>query len=115
MPTRLLPRRPMVIWGIGVFAYIVAVFHRSSLGVAGVTAGHRFGVSASVLALFSVAQLAVYALMQIPAGVLLDRFGSRALLAVGGTVMAIGQLGFALVSDVRWAIGVRMLIGIGDA
>jgi MFS family permease len=115
MKTWLSGRRPLLIWGVGVVAYVVAVFHRSSLGVAGIAAGHRFGVSTSVLALFSVAQLAVYALMQIPAGVLLDRFGSRALLVAGGLLMAGGQLGFALVTDVRWAIGARMLIGVGDA
>jgi MFS family permease len=115
MPSRLLLRRPLLVWGVGVFAYVVAVFHRSSLGVAGIAAGHRFGVSASVLAVFSVAQLAVYALMQIPAGVLLDRFGSKKLLVAGGVLMAAGQTGFALVHDVRWAIAARVLIGVGDA
>src|SRR5690348_12852797 len=96
-----LRRRPLLVWGVGVFAYVVAVFHRSSLGVAGLAAAHRFGIGPSVLALFSVAQLAVYAMMQIPVGVLLDRFGTRRMLLAGAALMAAGQLTFALVADVR--------------
>ncbi|SCL28385.1 Sugar phosphate permease [Micromonospora pallida] len=111
------PRRSAagLVWGVAVTAYVAAVFHRSSLGVTGVDAAHRFDISASALATFSIAQLAVYAAMQIPVGVLLDRFGSRRLLIVGGTLMVVGQLGFALATDVPLAIAARVLIGLGDA
>jgi len=108
-------RRALLVWGVGVFAYVVAVFHRTSLAVAGVTAAHRFGIGAAVLGLFSVAQLVMYAGMQIPVGLLLDRFGSRRLLMAGATLMATGQLAFALAPDVWLAIGARLLIGVGDA
>jgi MFS family permease len=108
-------RKALLIWGAGMFAYAAAVFHRSSLGVAGVEAAHRFGINASMLALFSVAQLAVYASMQVPVGVLLDRFGSKRLLIVGATLMGGGQLLFALAPDLRLAIVARVLIGLGDA
>ena len=114
-PNARISRRALGIWAVGVFGYIVAVFHRSSLGVAGVAAAHRFGIGAAVLALFSVTQLATYAIMQIPVGLLLDRFGSRRLLLTGSALMGLGQLAFALVADVRLAIGARVLIGIGDA
>jgi MFS family permease len=65
--------------------------------------------------MLSVAQLAVYAGMQIPVGVLLDRFGSRRLLAAGGVLMLAGQLVFAFAGDIGTAIAARVLIGIGDA
>ncbi|MGC4789421.1 MFS transporter [Micromonospora sp. DT178] len=104
-----------LVWGVAVAAYVAAVFHRSSLGVTGVDAAHRFEVSASALATFSVAQLAVYAAMQVPVGVLLDRFGSRRLLIAGGALMVAGQLCFALATDVPLAIAARVLIGLGDA
>src|SRR5256885_7951783 len=83
-------RRAVIVWAVGLFAYIVAVFHRTSLGVAGVAAAHRFGIGASVLATLSVIQLAVYAAMQIPVGVLLDRYGSRRLLVTGSALMGTG-------------------------
>ncbi|MFD0788358.1 MFS transporter, partial [Micromonospora azadirachtae] len=104
-----------MVWGVALAAYVAAVFHRSSLGVTGVDATHRFDINASALATFSVAQLAVYAAMQVPVGVLLDRFGSRRLLITGGALMVAGQLCFALATDVRLAVVARILVGLGDA
>ncbi len=116
-PPRVPPggRRALLVWGTGVAIYLTAVFHRSSLAVAGVAAAHRFGIGAATLALFSVAQLAVYAAMQVPVGMLLDRFGSRRMLLTGASLMVTGQLAFAVVPDVRLAIAARLLIGLGDA
>ena len=110
------PRRSAaLVFAVAVTAYVAAVFHRSSLGVTGVDAAERFHINASALATFSVAQLAVYAAMQVPVGVLLDRFGSRRLLLAGGSLMVAGQLCFAVATDVRLAVAARVLVGLGDA
>ena len=103
------------VWGIGVAAYVVAVFNRGSLGVASLQAQQRFHASAAQLSLFAVLQLAVYAAMQVPVGVVLDRFGSRRLIAVGALVMGLGQLALALAHSVGWAVVARVLVGMGDA
>ncbi|MFG1954400.1 nitrate/nitrite transporter [Micromonospora sp. NPDC048830] len=108
-------RCAVLVFAVALSAYVAAVFHRSSLGVTGVDAADRFHINAATLATFSVAQLAVYAAMQVPVGVLLDRFGSRRLLITGGALMVAGQLCFALVTDVRLAIAARVLVGLGDA
>src|SRR6478609_2627261 len=76
-------RRAWVIWLVSLSVYLLAVFNRSSLGVAGLLAQDRFGISAAQLSFFVVLQLIVYAGLQIPIGVLLDRYGSRALLLSG--------------------------------
>ena len=55
-------------WGVGVFAYAVALFHRSSLAVAGLAAAERLHINASVLSLLSVTQLAMYAVIQVASG-----------------------------------------------
>ena len=102
-------------WSIGLGAYLVAIFHRFSLGVAGIAASERLGISAAVLALFPVVQLAVYAAMQIPVGALLDRFGPKRMLLAGLTVMAVGQVGFSLATDVVVGLVARILVGAGDA
>src|SRR6478735_11099047 len=68
-------RRPLVIWVIGVGCYLLAVFHRTSLGVAGPLAAERLNLSAGQLSTFVMLQLGVYAAMQVPAGILIDRFG----------------------------------------
>lgn len=96
-------------------AYAIAVLHRGSLGVAGVEATERFGVGATVLSTFVVVQLGVYAALQVPAGVLLDRFGSRAMVGTGAALMAAGQLLLGLTDGVGAAYVARVLIGAGDA
>lgn len=108
-------RRGQIVWGVAVAAYCVAVLHRSSLGVAGVEAVERFGVGATVLSTFVVVQLAVYAAMQVPVGVLLDRFGARVLIAAGAAFMGLGQLLLGMVDDLPLAYLARVLIGAGDA
>ncbi|MFI1197304.1 nitrate/nitrite transporter [Micromonospora sp. NPDC020750] len=114
-PTAAPRRSAALVWAVALSAYVAAVFHRSSLGVTGVDAAHRFDISASTLAIFTVAQLAVYAAMQVPVGVLLDRFGSRRLLIAGGALMVAGQLCFAVATDVGLAVAARVLVGLGDA
>ncbi|MET1043156.1 MAG: MFS transporter [Microbacteriaceae bacterium] len=108
-------RRSWLIFAIGVFAYLIAVMQRSSLAVAGVEATDRYSVSAAELSTLAVLQLVVYAGLQIPTGVLLDRFGPRALLLTGAALMVAGQLTLALSPSFAPAIGGRMLVGAGDA
>src|SRR5918998_5254060 len=107
--------RAYVVWLVALVAYAVAVFHRASLGVAGVEAQERFSAGASAVSLFLVLQLAVYAALQVPVGVALDRFGSRRLILAGALMMATGQLVLALATDVPTAIAARVLVGAGDA
>lgn len=95
--------------------YATAVFHRSSLGVAGLDAADRFGISAGALSVFVLLQLGVYAGMQIPTGVLVDRFGPRRLLLVAASTSALAQLWFAVAPSYAGALGARALLGAGDA
>jgi nitrate/nitrite transporter NarK len=107
--------RAYVVWLVALTAYTVAVFHRASLGVAAVDAQERFSAGASAVSLFLVLQLAVYAALQVPVGVALDRFGSRRMILAGALTMAVGQLALALAGDVPTAVGARVLVGAGDA
>lgn len=107
--------RGWLVWGVGVFAYAVAVLQRTSLGVIGLEAADRFGVSPGVLSTFVVVQLLVYAGMQIPAGILIDRFGSRATLTGGMVLMALGQTILALTDQLGVGIAARVIVGAGDA
>ena len=108
-------RRAWGIWGVALAVYVLGVFHRSSLGVAGILATDRFGIDASQLAFFTVLQLFVYAGLQVPVGVLMDRFGSKALLVSGLALMSLGQLAFALATSFPAAVAARAVIGAGDA
>jgi len=109
------PSRAWLVWGVGVLAYGLAVFQRSSLSVAAELATSRFGIGASVFSIFAVLQLVMYAVMQVPVGVLVDRIGSRRMVALGALVMAVGQVSMGLTTSAGGAIVARMLVGTGDA
>jgi MFS family permease len=108
-------RRAWTVWSVGVAAYVVAVLQRTSLGVAGLETAQRFDTSASALASFAVLQLLVYAGLQVPVGLLLDRHGPRRLILVGAALMAGGQLVLAVSASVPLAVSGRVLVGAGDA
>lgn len=107
--------RVWTVWGVGLSVYLVSVFHRSSLAVAGLVATERFDISAAQLATFTMLQLLVYAAMQIPVGLLVDRFGSRSVMLAGTLLLAAGQAGFSLADSYGFALAARTLVGIGDA
>lgn len=107
--------RPWIVWATGLLAYIVAVLDRTTLGVSGLQAADRFGASPSMLSTFVVLQVIVYAGAQVPAGLLLDRFGSKALITAGGALMASGQLVLAFTESLPAAIVARAVLGLGDA
>ncbi len=113
--TRPTPRRAWLIWGVGAGVYVLAVFHRTSLGVAGPEAQLRLGLSASQLGTFVMLQLGMYAVMQVPTGILVDRFGPRRMLLAATTVMGCAQLLFAVVDTYPLALLARGLLGVGDA
>ncbi|HEX5143551.1 MAG TPA: MFS transporter, partial [Mycobacterium sp.] len=107
--------RAWVVWSIGLLAYVVAILDRTTLGVSGLDAAARFHASPGVLSTFVVLQVVVYAAAQIPAGLLLDRFGSRLMIIAGGLLMAAGQLTLAFSESLPMALTARGVLGLGDA
>ena len=107
--------RAWLIWIIGIFAYLVAVSQRTSFGVVGLEATERFQASAAEISFFTVLQLLVYAALQIPVGILVDRFGSRAMIAGGAVLMGLGQLQLAFAENIPGGVLGRVLVGAGDA
>ena len=107
--------RAWAVWGAGIAVYVLAVFHRTSLGVAGLVAAERFHISSAQLATFTMVQLFVYAGMQIPVGAVLDRVGSKRMLVTGVTLMTFAQLGFAFAGTFAEGVVARVFVGMGDA
>ncbi|QNO36448.1 MFS transporter [Protaetiibacter sp. SSC-01] len=107
--------RSWLVFAGAAFAYLVAVLQRTTFGVAGVEATERFEVSAAVISAVAVVQIVVYAVLQIPVGVLADRFGAPVLIVTGAVVMAAGQATLAFADGVGLAILGRVLVGTGDA
>lgn len=108
-------RRAWLVWAAALSIYVLAIFHRSSLGVAGLLAADRFHISSAQLATFTMVQLGVYAAMQIPVGAILDRVGSKRLLLTGLILMTVAQAAFAFVTSFAGGLLARVFLGMGDA
>ncbi len=105
-------RRAWSVYAAAVAIYILAVFHRSSLGVAGLLAADRFDIAATQLSVFTMVQLFVYAAMQIPVGALLDRFGPRRMLFAGVATMTVAQFAFAFAESFGMGVLARVAVGM---
>lgn len=112
---RLGGRRAWLVWSAAICVYILAVFHRTSLGVAGLVAAERFHITSAQLATFTMVQLLVYAAMQIPVGAMLDRVGAKKLLVTGVFLMTGGQFAFAFAGTFGAGVAARVFVGLGDA
>lgn len=102
-------------WVIAVVAYGIAILCRSSLAAVGDAATAHLQIGSDVLSFFVLLQLFVYAGMQIPAGILLDRRGPRWMLVASGVIMGTGQAVVAMSSSAFSVAAGRAVIGAGDA
>ncbi len=73
----------------------------------------EFAVGGAVLGGLSAFYFYAYAGMQIPVGVLMDRFGPRRLMSFAAGISALGALLFATAPAIEFAYAGRMLIGFG--
>jgi MFS family permease len=70
-----------------------------------------FEISAAALGNLSAFYFYSYVAMQIPTGILADRWGPRRLLTMGSLIAAAGAVLFALAPNIIWAAAGRLLIG----
>lgn len=106
---------PWIMWGLGALFYCYEFCLQVSPSVMTNEIMRDFNVSASKLGNLSAFYLYAYTLMQIPVGILLDRFGPRRLLTFAILCCALGSfmLGTAKIFTVA-ALG-RFLIGVGSS
>ena len=95
--------------------YILAYFYRISLAVVAKDLSAELGLSAVQLGTLSSVFFYVYAVAQIPLGPLLDRFGGRLVISAFGLLSSAGGFLFALAPGYGFAMGGRVLIGVGTA
>lgn len=75
----------------------------------------QFGIKVAGSNLISAAFLISYALMQIPAGLFIDRYGARYMVVGAAVVMGIAALLFGASTNITWAIAARMMMGCAAA
>ena len=104
-------RLAYTIWGLGAIFYLIGFYQRVAPAVITTELMSAFGISAAALGNLSAFYYYSYVAMQIPTGILADRWGPRRLLATGCLVAGLGTLLFALAATVHWANLGRLLIG----
>ena len=104
---------PWTMWALGGALYFYGFFQRIAPGVMVTELMRDLSMAASVLGNLSATYFYVYAAIQMPAGLLVDRYGTRRLLAGACAIAAVGSVVFAVAADAPTAFAGRLLVGIG--
>jgi MFS family permease len=104
---------PWAMWGIAALFYCYAWLHRVSPGVMVAELMRDFAVGAAILGNMAAFYYYAYAGLQLPIGVLVDRFGPRRLVIWSCLATGTGSALFAAANDISVAYVGRLLIGMG--
>ncbi|WP_226479513.1 MFS transporter [Natrinema amylolyticum] len=106
-------RRRWIGWGLLVAAFFLVSLHRSSTAVLSEELMRSFDTTGTSLGLLHSSFFYLYAAFQVPAGLLTDRYGSRAIAAAGTGLMSLGALAFGVAPTYALAFAGRLLVGLG--
>ena len=100
------------------FLFLIGVVNyldRSALSIANTTIQKDLAISPMQMGVMLSAFSVAYAFSQLPLGALIDKLGSK--LALGGSlvVWSVAQAAFGLFSSYGHLVGLRVLLGIGEA
>jgi len=100
-------------WALPALLFLFAFFHRVAPGVMARDLMQAFGASGALLGLLSATYFYAYAAGMIPAGVLIDAYGTRRVVAGGGAVMGAGTVLMGLATGTPALFVGRLLVGLG--
>ena len=109
------PRRRWTIALLLGFGVLVNYFDRVNLSVSRDALEVSFGIFAVMFGWLSGAYNWTYALLQLPSGLLLDRFGVRRVGIVSTAIWSVASFATAICTSVGGLFGARFLLGIGEA
>ncbi len=104
-------RLAFAMWGLGAALYLIGFYQRVAPAVITRELMSEFTLGAAALGNLAAFYYYSYVAMQIPAGLLADRWGPRRVLTAGAAVAAAGTLLFALAPGYAAASLGRLLIG----
>lgn len=105
-------------WRIAVllaFGVLVNFFDRINLSVSRDALHASFGLSLVAFGYLSSAFSWTYALMQMPAGVLLDRWGVRRVGRISALLWSVASFAAAIAPGITWFFGARLLLGVSES
>lgn len=102
-------------WAIPTWIFMLAFFHRPAPGVIAKELMQDFAAGGTMVGLLSAAYFYTYAGLMIPAGVVVDAFGVRRVVSMGGAVMGLGALAMAMAPTETMLFAGRLAVGAGAA
>jgi MFS family permease len=103
------------VWGLGALLYLIGFYQRVAPAVMTDRLMADFALGAAALGNMSAFYFYSYVAMQIPTGIIADRWGPRRLLTLGAGVAAFGTALFSFAPTLFWANAGRLLIGASVA
>ncbi len=104
---------PWMVWGLAALFFLYGFFQRVAPSVMHDHLMVEFELTGATVGNLSALYFYTYATLQIPVGLMVDRFGPRRLLVFGALICAAATLLFAWSSDAGLAHLARALVGFG--
>ncbi|MEM1282090.1 MAG: MFS transporter [Chlamydiota bacterium] len=104
-----------VVWGLATAFFFYEFFLRVAPSVMLNQLTTAFHIDAALVGTLSAGYLYVYAPMQVPVGILIDRYGARTLLTLGTVSCGVGSIIFGLAETYDIALLGRGLMGFGSS
>ncbi len=112
------PSVPRRRWGIAVllgFGVLVNYFDRVNLSVSQEALHNSFGISTVTFGYLLSAYSWTYAALQLPSGLILDRFGVKLVGRIGTLLWSVASFAAAISTGLAGFLGARLLLGVGEA
>lgn len=104
-----------IIWGLAVFFYFYEYFIRVMPSVASDQMMRSFDLTAAGFGALSASYMYAYAPMQLPVGILMDKYGSRKLLTYASFLCGFGSILFGYTDSIYLAYVGRFFTGVGSS
>ncbi len=112
IPARFKRYRWTIYWVL-IVSYMLVFFHRMAPAVVASELMQSFSTSGAALGSLAATYYYIYTAMQIPSGILADRFGPRVSVTLGSLVAGSGSILFGLAASFEQASVGRFLVGLG--
>ena len=104
-----------VVFVVVLFTYLLMASQRTAPGLITDQLMSDFQVTAATIGLLTSIQFFVYTSLQVPMGILADRYGPNTFLILGATLTGLGTIIYSLSTHELMLFFSRILTGLGDA
>lgn len=106
---------PWIVWTLGCLFYFYEFLLQVSPGVMGTELMRDFAITGQTLGVLSGFYYYSYTPMQLPCGMLMDRFGPHRMLTLATITCAVSTIAFSMTDSLVTAFMARLSIGFGSA